>query len=149
MTWTTPTQASNWTRKALDQEDLDAAYPVIEIESGVTLEAAPGLKPRDLRLLKYAEAYQAAWMAAQVDVATRMDVDQVVQDGIQYSKGDPDAHVLAPLAARCLRKLSWRRSRSTQALTPAQAAARRGVMPPGTVDGTEEWLDDQQLWEPL
>lgn len=149
MTWATPVQASSVTRKALGQEDLDAAYPVIEIESGVTLEAEPSLKPRDVRLLRYAEAYQAAWMAAQVDVTTRMDVDQVVQDGVQYSKGDPDAHVLAPLAARCLRKLSWRRTRSAQPLTPAQAAARRGVMPPGTVDGTEEWLDDRQVWTPL
>lgn len=148
MTWTTPAQASNWTRTALDQADLDSAHPIIEMVAGVTLEVAY-LKPRDRRLLAYAEAYQAAWMQANPDVFARMDVTQVVQDGIQYSQADPDAMVLAPLAARALRRLSWRRSRSTQALTPEQAAARRGVIQPGTVDGTEEWLDDRQTWNRL
>lgn len=149
MTWATPEQASTWTRVGLDQRDLDVAHPIIEMFAGVTTDAKDSLKPRDLRLLAYAEAYQAAWMSSQVDVTGRMDVTQVVQDGVQYSKDDPDAHVLAPLAKRCLTRLSWRKSRTLQPLTPDQAAVIRGYMPPGTLAGTEEWYDDHQTWTPL
>lgn len=148
-TWTTPERASAVTRTAVDQEDLDAAYPIIELFSGATVDAQAMLKPRDVRLLAYAEAYQAAWMQSQTDVTGRMDVTQVVQDGIQYSKDDPDAHVLAPLAKRCLTRLSWRKSRTLQPLTPDQALALRGHITPGTLAGTEEWYDDRQVWEPL
>jgi len=149
MTWSTPAAASHITRVALAQEDLDAAYPIVVIWSGVTEDVRPTLKPRDLLMLQYAEAYQAAWLQSQVDVTGRMDVTQVVQDGAQYSKDDPDAMVLAPLAARCVRRLSWARSRSIAPLTPEQALARRGYRMPGTVVGTEEWLDDQQTWKRL
>ncbi len=148
-TWTTPDQASTWTRTALDQRALDAANPIVELFAGVTIDAADSLKPRDLRLLAYAEAYQAAWMSSQTDVTGRMDVTQVVQDGVQYSKDDPDAHVLAPLAKRCITRLSWRKSRTLQPLTPDQALALRGRVTPGTLTGTEEWYDDHQVWEPL
>lgn len=148
-TWATPTEASDWTRCSLDQQDLNAAYPIITIWAGVTTDARPTLKPRDLLMLQYAEAYQAAWMQSQVDVTGRMDVTQVVQDGAQYSVNDPDAMVLAPLAKRCVQRLSWCKSRTLIPLTPAQALARRGFRTPGTVTGTEEWLDDQQQWERL
>lgn len=148
-TWTTPDRASTWTRTALDQRALDAAYPIVELFAGVTVDVQDSLKPRDVRLLAYAEAYQAAWMASQADVTGRMDVTQVVQDGVQYSKDDPDAHVLAPLAKRCINRLSWRKSRTLQPLTPDQALFIRGRVPPGTLTGTEEWYDDRQVWERL
>ena len=146
-TWATPEQASNWTRKGLDQADLDAAYPIIELFSGVTTDAQATLKPRDLRLLRYAEAYQAAWMQSQTDVTGRMDVDNVSQDGVSYSTSDQDAHVLAPLAKRCITRLSWRKGRSLQPLTPEQALLLRGRVTPGTITGSEEWYDDHQVWE--
>src|SRR4051794_25036122 len=99
-TWTTASDASDWTGTTVTPEQLAVAHPIIEIYSNVTVDAAPALKPRDVRLLKYAEAYQAAWMAAQVDYTSRTDVDQVSQDGVQYSKpkDNPDAFTLAPLA---------------------------------------------------
>jgi hypothetical protein len=133
----------------VDQKDLDAAYPIVELFAGVSVDAADSLKPRDVRLLAYAEAYQAAWMQSQSDVTGRMDVTQVVQDGVQYSKDDPDAHVLAPLAKRCINRLSWRKSRTLQPLTSDQALFIRGRVTPGTLAGTEEWYDDHQVWEPL
>lgn len=152
MSWATPAQALTITRKTVTQAQLDEAYQIVEIEVGFTTDALTYLKPRDLRLLRQAESYQAVWMAAQVDYYERSDSDLASQDGMQWSKGDPDMHVLAPLAARCLRKLSRRRTRSLEPLTPAQALVLRGVRTPETygVDTDEigSFGDDSE-WRPL
>lgn len=147
--WVTPEQAEDIVRTPVSADQIAAAMPVIEIYSGVTLEVESQLKPRDLRLLKQATAFQAVWMAANIDVLTRMDADDVDQDGIEYSKGDVDAHILGPLAKLALSRLSWRRSRSLQPLTALEDARKRGYFPPGSVTGNEEWLDDYQRWTPL
>jgi hypothetical protein len=149
--WITPTEATDITNVAeVTAEQISAAQVVIEIYGGVTTAASAALKPRDLRLIRYAVAYQAVWMPSQVDLLTRMDVDNVNQDGIEYSKGDPDAHILAPLAKQCLLRLSWRRTRSLLPLTPEQALRLRGFLTPGTtLTGAEEFLDDRQTWSPM
>lgn len=150
MTWATAVEASDWTGKQITDEQLVAAHVVIEIYSNVTTDASPVLKPRDRRLLAYAEAYQAAWMAEQVDYTSRTDVDQVSQDGVQYTKGNPDAFTLAPMAKQSLSRLSWRKGRTIQPLTPEQAMLLRGVLQPNMqLAGTEEWLDRYEHWEEM
>lgn len=149
MAWVTAAEASDITGQTVTEAQVNAAHPIIELYTNVTTETSAALKPRDLRLLKYAEAYQAYWMASQVDVLSRMDADHVTQDGLTFQKGDEDALVLAPLAKKCIVRLSWNKSRSIQPLTPEQALVLRGYRMPGTVLGTEEWLDDEQHWEPL
>jgi hypothetical protein len=149
MTWTTPEQASSVTGVGLAQADLDKAYPIIEIFAGVTTDAQPTLKPRDLRLLRYAEAYQAAWMQDQVNVTGRLDIADSSQDGTSWSSQGDDTLILAPLAKRSINRLSWRKSRTLRPLTPEQALTLRGRIIPGTIAGTEEWYDDQQDWQPM
>lgn len=107
----------------VSQADLDGAASIVEIYTGVTETTALG--GRDSRLLKKAQAYQAAWMQAQVDLAGRSDATLVSQDGLQYSKGDQDMHVLAPLAKASIMRLSWMRTRTIDPLTPTQALALR------------------------
>lgn len=148
--WVTAEQATDICNREVSPEQITAAMAVIEIYVGVTPDALAALKPRDVRLLQKATAFQAVWMPAQADLLTRMDVDQVNQDGIQFVKGNADAHLLAPLAKKSIEGLSWMRSRAIIPLTPAEAARRRGVYLPGTgVTGSEEWLDDQQTWRPM
>lgn len=149
--WITPTEATDITNVAeVTVEQISAASVVIEIYGGVTTATTATLKPRDLRLIKYAVAYQAVWQRDQIDFLNRMDVDNVNQDGIEYSKGNEDAHILAPLARQCLLRLSWRRTRSLLPLTPEQALRLRGFLAPGTtLTGSEEFLDDQETWSPL
>lgn len=149
--WVTGTEASTITGKTVTDPQVSVAQPIIEIFTNVTTEASASLKPRDLRLLRYATAYQAYWMTTQVDVLSRLDVDNVTQDGVTYAKGDePDVYVLAPLAKRCVLRLSWMKSRTILPLTPEQAAYLRGVLVPGVnLTGAEEFLDDQQQWKPL
>lgn len=149
--WITPSEAADITGVAeVTVEQISAASSIIEIFSNVTTDAIAALKPGDLRHIKKAVAYQAVWMPSQIDLLTRMDVDNLNQDGIEYSKGNEDAHILAPLARMCLIRLSWRRSRSLLPLTPEQALRLRGFLAPGTtLTGSEEWLDDRQTWERL
>lgn len=149
MPWVSEAEASQITGQTVTEAQIAVAQPVISLFTGVTEETAPTLKPRDLQLLRYAVAYQAVWMAGQVDVLTRMDVNDVTQDGMAFTVSDPDAMVLAPLAKRAVQRLSWMKTRSIHPLTPEQAAVRRGYYPPGTVVDTAEWLDDDQAWEPL
>lgn len=149
--WITPTEATDITNAAeVTAEQISAANFVIDIFAGVVVAAAASLKPRDLRMLKGATAYQAVWQRDQIDFLDRMDVDNLNQDGIEYSKGNPDAHILAPLARMCLGQLSWRRSRSLLPLTPGQALRLRGFLAPGTqLTGAEEFLDDRETWTPM
>ena len=129
----TPAEATNITGDTIGQADLDRAQALLEIYVGVTEDALPNLKPRDIRLLKKMEAYQAAWMIKQVDLTGRSDVTLVDQDGLSYSKGDDDMHVMAPLAKRAYKRLSWNRTRTLDPLSPTQALALRGKQSAETI----------------
>lgn len=151
-TWATPAEASAITGQTIVQSQLDTAYHVIEMFAGVVIDARANLVNRDLRLLKKAESYQAAWMAAQVDLTGRSDADLVSQDGLQYSKGDQDMHILGPLAKKALTKLSWARTRTWDPLTPGQALALRNKITAETMGtyGTDDLEDDPfHPWEPM
>lgn len=153
MSWATPAEATSITGQNVTQGQLDTANAVIEIFVGVTDDARDRLKPRDLRLLKKGEAFQAAWMPAQVDYTGRSDIDLVDHDGLRYSKGDPDVYTLAPLAKAAISRLSWRRSRTVQPLTPEQALLLRGVRTPETygIDADDLGVGDAGLtrWRPM
>lgn len=154
-TWATPTEATAITGQTINQAQLDVAYHIIETFAGVIIDARPNLRPRDLRLLKKAESYQAAWMAAQIDLTGRSDATTVSQDGLQYSKGDVDMHILGPLAKAALVKLSWNRTRTLDALTPSQALILRGKRYSETIGiqtGGDLVTEDDDLiggWVPL
>lgn len=152
-TWATPAEAQSVTGDAtITQANLDVANSLIELFVGVVDAARANLPGRDLRLLKKAEAYQAAWMKAQVDLLGRSDATLVSQDGLQYSKGDQDMHVLAPLAKVAITRLSWMRSRTIDPLTPAQALALRKKVVAETlgINGSSDLEDDPfHPWSPM
>lgn len=152
MSWSTPAEALAITGESLVQQDLDLAYEVVELFVMVHEDARAELKPTDLRLLKKAEAFQAAWMKARVGYLIQKDTDEVVQDGLTYIKGDPDMHVLAPLAKKSISRLSWKRSRTIDPLTPQQALALRDHRTAET-SGSYNWDDgtheDSGEWEPM
>ena len=121
MAWGTVQEVVAYTGEHnVDADDLTKAQLVIDIFSGVTEDAAPHLKARDLRLLKNATALQAVWVGAQVDALTRTDVSEADQDGARFKLAHDDALVLAPLAKRCLSQLSWRRPRSVRVIPTDQ-----------------------------
>lgn len=151
-TWTTAEQATAITNQSLTTGDLEAANAILEIWVGVTPDLKDRLRPRDVRLLEKAEAFQAAWMKYKPALLERSDTDRVIQDTLQYDKGDRDMHVMAPLAKAAVQRLSWRSARTLEPLSPRQAAVIRGKFVAETIS-TPLWGDGTHLgwsdWEPL
>lgn len=121
------------------------AQAVIETLVGRTADSIIHISAKDLVWLKRAVAYQAAWMAGQPDLITRTEVSGSSQDGAsaQYR---PDAHILAPLARRALKRLSWRGNRSVRTgrmpiSRPIDPAAHwvGGVFD----EGHEQWIREE------
>lgn len=158
-TWCTVQEAADITNESFTTGELQAASSILEIWVGVTTDARTAIadkSARDLRLLKKAEAFQAAWMKSKPALLARSDTEQVIQDSLQYTKGDQDMHILAPLAKAAIMRLSWRNHRTIDPLSPDQALALRGKFTVETrskygslgdfLEGTwEDWED----WESM
>lgn len=112
--WATAAEVLALTGQTVTDAQITAANGLIDTFANVTDLARDNLSARDLRLLSKATGYQAVWMAAQVDVLTRVDVKRIQQDAMDVVPGNDDAMFLAPLAKRCLDRLSWRKSRSVR-----------------------------------
>lgn len=108
-TWADEARVLELTGVSVTSDLLFQAQNVLDVFTGVTTDAMTDLTARDARLLGQALAYQAAWMARQLDVFTRMDVQDVSQDGASFTPANDDALFLAPLARRVLKRLSWHR----------------------------------------
>lgn len=132
MAWADATYTSSITGVAVTADHVIQAQAMIELFSGVTEQYK--LRARDTRHLKMAVAYQAAWVAGQIDVTTRSDVSQVTQDKMSFTNANPDAAVLAPLAQRALKRLSWKTNRSVRLRRPVDPNERR--------NWTEEFVTD-------
>jgi hypothetical protein len=134
--WASVAEVLAYTGTTVTDAQITMSQAVIDIFSGTQIEALANHSARDLRLLKMATAYQTVWQIAQVDVTSRTDVKQLSQDGANFTPAGPDSLLLAPLAARCLAQLSWKRSRSVQ--------VKRGLPRYPTIEAYESaWLRDE------
>jgi hypothetical protein len=59
-----------------------------------------------------ATAYQAAWITDHPDLFTHTDIQSINQDGIFYVHQHENSYLIAPMARRALRRLSWMRQRN-------------------------------------
>lgn len=138
MAWATTDEATGYVGVAVSSEQLATAQPVIDIWSGlewtVNFETTR-LKSRDLYLLKLAVSYQAKWMADQIDVLNRTDVESVTQDGMSFKNAHVDAQLLAPMAKRALDRVSWRKARTINP-TPSKGYRRNASL-----------NDDESCWD--
>lgn len=138
--WATVADVQTATGKVITEAQRTQAVNTIELHVGI-IEAVdrPDISARDRYYLKLAVCYQAAWITAQADLFERNDVSSAGQDG-QSAAFRPDAHTLAPLARKAIKRLSWRGPRTL--ITP-KADAR------GRVDTTSEEYDDSLAWKRL
>src|SRR5690606_10421827 len=123
---------------------LAQAQGVIELYAGISEGNSAELSAANARMLKAAVAYQAAWMAGQIDVTTRTDVAQLQQDGATFTPPRQDPLRLAALARRAARRLSWLRVRRT--------TFKQGRRPLGFDEYRSAWLRDEVghgAWRPL
>ena len=88
------------------------ADSVISIYVNRQSSASASMSARDLATIRTAIAWQTPWQAAQPDMTTRSQFDSVSQDGTSVQSSAQWAKVLAPLAARALKNLSWKSSRT-------------------------------------
>lgn len=112
MGWATAANVLSLTGKTVTDQVVLEASAVIDIYANRTQEASAGMTARDLGWLQRACAFQAAWMPTQPGFHQRNAVAQITQDGLQIIYDKEWQISLAPLAARTLKNLSWKASRT-------------------------------------
>lgn len=144
MPWATPQQTWNLTRKTVTEDDLEAAQAIVEIFAETTEEAsdAGNISSYNLRMLRNAVAYQSVWMQNHPDVFSHIDTDGMSQDGVNYQHAHAQAKLLAPLAYRCINRLSWK-------LNPLRVRRRDGLLYDDRGNRDSAVRDDQFPWNPL
>jgi hypothetical protein len=116
--WATIGETLTYTGISVSQDNLDAAQAMIELFADViynqTVDASGGalIGAKNLRLLKMATAYQAAWITDHPDLFTHTDIQSINQDGIFYVHQHENSYVLAPMARRAMKRLSWMRNKN-------------------------------------
>lgn len=110
--WATIADVSAFTGITVTQSNIDAAQVMVELFADVVYGQTANISVKNLRMLKLAVAYQAAWMTDHPDLFTHVDLTSINQDGIFYVQGNANAMLLAPMAHRAIRRLSWKRNRN-------------------------------------
>lgn len=110
--WASIAETLAYTRINVEQEDIDSAQAMIELFADVIYDQSAKMSTKNLRLLKMAVAYQAAWMIDHPDVFTHVDIGSINQDGIFFVQAHENAMLIAPMARRALSRLSWNRTRN-------------------------------------
>lgn len=152
--WATVQDVLNYTGVTVDDVDISMAQGIIDLFSETTSESALNedgsstgiISRKNLRYLKMATAYQAAWMQEHPDVFSNIDTSTYSEDGISATQANTSAHILAPLARRALHRVTWLRpNRSVKIgrpVTPLPAVsygASRDSAP----------ADDERPWTPM
>jgi hypothetical protein len=113
MTWATTSDVATYTGITATTAQVEQAQAVVEIFADTTEDASDdgNISSKNLRLLKLAVAYQAAWITQHPDAFTNMDTNNFSQDQVSATTAHANAGILAPLAKRSIDRLSWRRIR--------------------------------------
>lgn len=139
-TWCSLADVAAITGTSVTEAQLNAASSVISIYVNRSPAASATLTVRDLYWLAQACAWQARWQSQQPGYDQKSSVDSVNQDNTQVAYGKEWQISLAPLAARALKNLSWKGSRSVR--------IHRHLLP-STLDFTNEESDAFSCWEPV
>jgi hypothetical protein len=143
MSWASADDLLNYLGVTLpDARFLTIANTDITVYANRTESASAAISSRDLLALKLATCYQAAWLPSQPDALTRVNVESSTVDGesVRFSSGAQQN--LAPLAARALKNLSWKGSRT---LVMPDASVPLGHST--AIDFTSESSDESSVWE--
>ena len=141
MAWATISDVNTYTGVTVTDATITKAQALIELFADTTEAASDAglIAPRNLRLLRMAVSYQAAWMGEHPDVFTSTDVDSYSQDGASAKQSHANAHLLAPLAKRCVDRLTWRTA-PLRAHRPYLAADDTGSRDSAVRDDMLPWV---------
>lgn len=141
--WATTDDALTYTGIITTAAQVAQAQAVVELFADVTEEAL--ISGKNLRILKLAVSYQAAWITQHPDAFTNMDTTSVSQDQVSATWLHANAGILAPLAKRSIDRLSWKRNRAIRIRRRGE-----GTMIPRLLNATSAVADDNDpRWEPL
>lgn len=104
------------------EDNLKIAIQVIETYTGIFLDGTYSISTSDTAHLRRAVAFQAMWLNSQDDFLARLGTNSFSVDGAAMSANEQNMLVLAPLAKRSLRNLSFRNS-SVRPRTQAEVDA--------------------------
>lgn len=116
--------------------DLTEAHMDVDRVAGIDLDdqaQVDGLRPRDLKLLKWAITYQAAWRSTQIDMHARLDVIEIsgsTSDGSVKARDELTLQ-LAPLCRANLERISWK-TKATKVLPSTGRRAPLGLITAAT-----------------
>jgi hypothetical protein len=125
---------------------LALAHSIVRTHVGRTEAAANAMTARDLVWLREAVCWQAAWLPGQPGLLQRVGVQGVSQDGLSAQYRSHADQLLAPLAQRALKNLSWMGTRSLRTTT---RPARGDAPEPGLTAASWATTDPETGWEPL
>jgi hypothetical protein len=150
MAWATEAEALTYTGITVTAVEIAQAQGIVELFTDVT-EESNITSPRNLRLLKMAVAYQAAFIVDHPDMFTHVDVSTMLQDGIQFTVNHENAGILAPLARRAIARLSWANRNRSLRIQPSRNLRRRSsrsIYYLGTLDGGGDYdIRGESQWE--
>jgi hypothetical protein len=141
--WATLEDVVDVTGRSATPENLALARSMIATFTGTSETASDNglISGRNLNGLMKAVCFQAVWLDSHPDVLDTMDVQGVSQDGLNAQYASANAHLLAPMAQREIRRLSWMR---------APLRARRSSRYAGYRGNRDSAVgDDQYEWTPL
>lgn len=143
MPWADLEYVANMGLPETTEAQLMLAQVFIEIFAGTTETASDEelISAQNLTRLAQAVAFQAVWLDDHPDVVKAMDVRGVSQDGLSAEYLHANAHLLAPMAKRCIDRLTWKRA-------PLRVRGPRTTYPDrGNRDSAVR--DDQYVWTPM
>jgi hypothetical protein len=139
--WCSAQDVINATGVSVTDQQLAQAQSDIEIFTNRIFADTDRIRLRDLHWLGQAVARQAAWIAGQFGLETRLDATQIQQDQVSTGLKD-DGLVLAPMAARALKRVSWMRSRTVHIRSAIEGAG------PLIGDPMSDGIDERMTWAP-
>lgn len=141
MSWATVAQALVHTGKTMELEALEAASAIITLYAGATEDQPEdSITPRDRNWLAMATAFQAAWMAGKPGLIEHRESHRsTTADTVRVDRESDSQIMLAPLASRALRNLSWVGNVTT--LMDARHPLKGQIL--------NERADQYHMWKPL
>ena len=139
--WCTVQDVIESTGVSVTDVQLAQAQSDIEIFTNRIYADTARIRTRDLHWLGQAVARQAAWLAGQFGLETRLDATQIQQDQVSTTL-QGDGLVLAPMAARALKRVSWMRSRTVHIRSAVEGAG------PIVGDALSYGSDEHMVWAP-
>lgn len=147
--WVTVEDVQTIARCEVSEASLVLAQEIVAMEAGVDSEIdlaqSDIISSRNVRFLQRAVAFQAIWLESHPDTLSAMDVTGVSQDGLSATYAAQNAHFLAPLAARFIRRLSWKLA----PLHARQGRTQRTLAQWDLGNRDSAARDDQFVWAPL